>query len=304
MNTSYAICMAFSAAVCLICLFFRLKKRGMRAWTAFAAVPIAAVLAAVLAKVFYLTLMFHRSLAVYGADALLRLKADEFSFFGGCVGACLGMALTAKLFHENAGKYLDAFAPAGAFALAVARFAEYYLDMLGASGYDTESPFLCRFPFAVANEWDEWYLAVFMLEALIALVIGAVFLLKKKEEKYPLLLFLRVGYYLCTAQIFCESVRMMGMRWGFVRAEQLLCGVYIFFAVLYHCLKTREKSAFKRFWPLLGVLALIGALVGVEFALDRTELPDAFWYGVMLLILVVFGLLENYCVRRRYKTAN
>ena len=52
------------------------------------------------------------------------------------------------------------------------------------------------------------------------------------------------------------------------------------------------------------MLALIGALVGVEFALGRTELPDAFWYGVMLLILVVFGLLENYCVRRRYKTAN
>ena len=82
MNTSYAICMAFSAAVCLICLFFRLKKRGMRAGTAFAALPIAAVLAAVLAKVFYLTLMFHRSLAIGGQrfiDVVLNQELHHLS---------------------------------------------------------------------------------------------------------------------------------------------------------------------------------------------------------------------------------
>ena len=71
-----------------------------------------------------------------------------------------------------------------ALAIALARCAEMHLGMLGASKYDTESAFFCRFPFAVSNEWDEWYLAVFALEALTALVICVVFALKRKEEMH------------------------------------------------------------------------------------------------------------------------
>ena len=137
---------------------------------------------------------------------------------------------------------------------------------------------------------------------LMMLVIGLIFALERKDS-FPLQLFLRVAYYLCVTQIFCESVRMMGMRWGFVRAEQLLSGVGIFFILLYVCVKTPGLPFLKRFWPLFGTLACIGGLVGVEFALDRTEIPDVYWYGVMLLILIVFGLLEAFCVRRRLRMA-
>lgn len=303
MNGTYWIFMAAAAAVCLLWTPLRLKQKGMKAWIGLIAVPVAAALAFALAKVFYALLMYNRTLAVYGLDALLRMRAEEFSFFGGCVGASLGMALTAKMTGQNAGKFLDAFAPAGALAIALARFAENYLGMLGTSRYDTESELLCRFPFAVSNEWDEWYLAVFVLEALIALVISVVFALRKREEKLPLLLFLRVCYYLCVTQIFCESVRMMSMRWGFVRAEQLLCGIAIFFILLYHCVKTPERGFLRRFWPLLACLGLIGGLVGVEFALDRTEIPDGYWYGAMLLILALFGAVECWCVQRRLRAA-
>ncbi|MBR6187023.1 MAG: prolipoprotein diacylglyceryl transferase [Clostridia bacterium] len=299
----YWICIAAAAALCLVLLVLRLKQKGMKAWPALIAVPLSAALSFALAKVFYACLMYNRTFAVYGLDSLFRMRAEEFSFFGGCVGASLGMALTAKLTGNHAGKFLDAFAPAGCVSIALMRFAEKYLGMLGTSKYDTESALLCRFPFAVSNEWDEWYLAVFTLEALIALVIGAVFAFRSREEKFPLLLFLRVCYYLCVTQIFCESVRMMSMRWGFVRAEQLLCGIAIFFILLYHCLKTPEKNPLKRFWPLLACLGCVGALVGVEFALDRTELPDWFWYAVMLLILFLFGVVEVLCVRRRCRSA-
>ena len=299
----YWMWMAAAAAVCLIWLPLRLKKRGVKPWLGLAAVPVSAALAFALAKLFYAALLYNRSFAVYGLDALLRMRAEEFSFFGGCAGAALGMALTAKLARENAGKFLDAFAPVGALTVALARFAEYYLGMLGASKYDTESEFFCRFPFAVSNEWDEWYLAVFVLEALIALAICVVFTLKKREDGVPMLRFLRVSYYLCVMQIFCESVRMMSLRWGFVRVEQLLCAVAIFAILLYHCLKTPEKKCLKRFWPLLACLGCAGALVGVEFALDRTEIPDGYWYVAMAAVLAVLGVLENWCVQRRYKAA-
>ena len=299
-TTAYWMCVLAAAAVCLIWLPIRLKMRNMRLWPAALGLVLAGALAGALAKVFYVLLMYQRTLAVNGAESFWDFQYDRFSFFGGCVGAVLGMALAAKIAKENAGRFLDAFAPVGAAMAAVMRFGEYYLGMLGASKYDTESAFLCRFPFAVSNEWDEWYLAVFMLEALCALVIALIFTLKKKDG-FPMERLLRVAYYLCVAQIFCESVRMMGMRWGFVRAEQLLSGVGIFFILLYVCVKTPGLPFLKRFWPLFGALACIGGLVGVEFALDRTEIPDVYWYGVMLLILIVFGLLEGFCVRRRMR---
>ena len=73
--------------------------------------------------------------------------------------------------------------------VAFARVSEKYLDMLGTGKY-TDSEFLCRFPFAVSNEWGEWYLAIFMLEALAALVIAGIFTVKKREPFYTAPLFI------------------------------------------------------------------------------------------------------------------
>ena len=299
MMTSYWISMAVGAVLSTVWLWVRLKKRGMKENTAFAALPVSFALGFAAAKLFYVVLLFNRSLSVYGLEALVRMKSNEFSFFGGCVGACLGMALTAKAFRLRPGMYLDAFAPAGALMVAFARFSEKYLDMLGTGKY-TDSEFLCRFPFAVSNEWGEWYLAIFMLEALAALVIAVIFTVKKREDWFPLLRFLRVAFYLCVVQIFLESLRSMGLKWGFVRVEQLLSGVAVMGVLLYHCLKLQGNSFLGRFWPVLAGLCGIAALVGIEFGLDRTELPDAFWYAVMVAVLAGFGWLEIWCVKKRF----
>ena len=69
--------------------------------------------------------------------------------------------------------------------------------------------------------------------------------------------------------------------------------------------KSREQRFFyghprNRFWPVLAGLCGIAALVGIEFGLDRTELPDAFWYAVMVAVLAGFGWLEIWCVKKRF----
>ena len=298
MNQAYCIVMAITVLLGMAWLLIRLQRRGMKITPAVFGFFFALILGWALAKLFYVALLFHRVWPRFGWDAFGRFKGAEFSFFGGCAGVLLGMALGAKTAKVPVKPFLDAFAPCGAFMIAGARYAERYLGLLGV-GSLTDVPAFCRFPFAISNEWQEWFTAVFMLEALFALVIAAVFALRKKEGWIPGLCLERTAFYLCLTQILCENLRSQGLKWGFVRVEQLLCAVTLAGLLLYSCLQTGERGFWKRFWPLLGSLGCIGAIVGIEFAIDRTDISPYFWYAVMILVLAVIGWMECFCADRR-----
>ena len=299
MNQPYVLTMVFFALLCTGWLCLRLRQRGMKLLPALCGLLLSAVLGWALAKLFYVVLLFHRVWPRFGWEAFGRWKSTEFSFFGGCVGVVLGMALSARLCGEHVKQFLGTFAPCGALMVAGARYAERYLGMLGV-GSLTNVPALCRFPFAVSNTWDEWFMAVFMLEALAALIVAVVFSLRKREGWIPGLFLERTVFYLCLAQILCESLRAQGLKWGFVRVEQFLSAVTLVGLLLYSCLQISENTFAKRFWPIAGALGCIGVIVGVEFAIDRTDLSPYLWYAVMALTLAFWGWLECYCTRRRF----
>ncbi len=300
MNEAYVITLAVWGLICLALFLLLLRRRGMKLVSALWGAVFAAVLGYALAKAFYVGLLCTRVWPRFGWEAFLRTKGAEFCFFGGCLGAVLGMALGARLTKTDEKRFLSAFAPCGAFMAAGARYAERYLGLLGA-GSLVENPTFQRFPFAVSNQWDEWFRAIFMLEALCALAVGAVFLARKKEGLLPGLRLERTAFYLCLTQIFCESLRAQGMRWGFVRVEQVLCAVCLVGLLVYGCAQAEEWRFGKRFWPVFASLLCIGLIVGVEFALDKTDMSPVFWYAVMIAVLTGFGALECFCTGRRFK---
>lgn len=303
MNLPYLITMAVTALLGTGWLMIRLQNRGMKKAPALCGLVFSALLGWAFAKLFYVVLLFGRVWPRFGWEAFLRWKSTEFSFFGGGVGVLLGMVLSARLFKVNGKEFLSVFAPCGALSVAGARYAERYLGLLGA-GSLTDLPFFCRFPFAIGNEWQEWFLAVFMLEALAALMIAVIFALRKKEGRIPGLFMERTVFYLCLTQIFCENLRAQGLKWGFVRVEQLLCAVTVVGLLVYACLQANENGVWKRFWPVLGALACIGVIVGVEFALDRTNISPYFWYAVMAAVLAVCGWMERFCTERRFSAVS
>ncbi len=283
-------------------LMLRAKKRGMKIAPVFTGVLLGAALALALSKALYTVLLSNRVWPRYGWASLLRMDAAEFSFIGGCLGMALGVALGAKLHKIDPPKMLSLFAPAGALMAAGVRAAEIFLDMQGAGSY-VENETFARAPFAISNEWGEWFWAVFLLEALAALVVAGMFAVRKKEDAIPGLRFERVVYYLCVPQIFCESLRALGMRWGFVRIEQVLCGVIIEALLIYGCLRYKEPAGFwKRFWPCFAAIGCVGVVVGVEFGLDKVpQISDTVWYCVMIAALVGFGALEHFVTGRRLR---
>ena len=297
MNGNYWLCVIAFTLAAYGWLAARLNSRGMKPWAALPGLLLSALLGAAFGKLFYVALLFQRVWPRFGFAAFWRLKASEFSFFGGGVGVVLAMALTAKITGQKTKPFLSAFAPCGALLAAGFRAAEYFQGMLGAGAYLEPSAFT-RFPLAVANQWGEWHSAVFTLETLAALTVAAVFALRKKEGWIPGLHMERTVYYLCVPQIFFESLRNQSLRWGFVRVEQVLCGVCVVGLLMYACLQTEGKGV-RRFRPVLLSLLCIAVIVGAEFGLDKWNFSTVFWYGLMILMLCCFGALENACVKRR-----
>ena len=302
MNVEYMTCLLATAVLSAAWLALRLKKQGMNPISGVVGMVFAIGLGAVMAKLFYVTLLIERVWPRFGWEAFIRVRASEFSFLGGGVGVVVGMLLAAKATRQDWKRYLDAFAPCGALMAAGARFAERWQGMLGV-GSLIKNDSLCFFPFGVSNQWGEWFFAVFMLETLAALLIALIFALRKPEVRIPGLHVQRVAFYLCLTQVLCESLRAQGMRWGFVRVEQVLSGVALIAFLLNHCLRVRERNAWKRFWPIVGAALCIASLVGVEFALDKTDMSPFLWYGVMIGVLTLLGAMEGFCVRRRRKQA-
>ena len=288
--TAYCLCLlgALLLAMGLLAL-----RRGPR--LALTGLILGGAMGVALSKLVYFLLMLPYVWQRWGFSVLVKAEPATFSFMGLCLGLCLGVLLAARLTGIPAAQAMDGLAPALASFVALARMGEYFLGVQGSGGY-VENETLCFFPLAVKNEWDEWYWAVFMLSGVLAAVCAAGVLLRERRWRaIPGLTFRRAVFYLALPQVLCESLRAECMRWGFVKVEQVLCGVLIAGAVALSC---RGGQGKKRCLPLLCVLGMIAGVVGVEFGLDKSGLPAPPWYGAMLLLLGGMAGMECLAVHR------
>ena len=123
-----------------------------------------------------------------------------------------------------------------------------------------------------------------------AVVIVFLVSLNKFKDKR----FLRTLFYLCLPQIIFESLRNYNrLTWTqFVRVEQLMCMLYIEAMLLLYGVWA-GKGTRNRFLPAIVGLVCAGVFVGVEFALDKTNLSHAVTYAVMIAGLIILGWMEH-----------
>ncbi len=294
--TKYATILLLGLVLFAGCYLLLCRKEKLSLPAAALSLPFQIVFALLFAKITYLLCFFDPwSIDEYWfEDNFLSFNPREFSIVGGAAGLYLGLRLSLRLMHQKKGRYLDAAAPAAAFLLGVIRFAESEQGRLGAGPLLPEGSWLARFPLGLSNEYGEWFFSVFFLETVTAFVAGLIFLGWKGAHEGRR--FEYTAFYLALTQIFCESLRAISLKWGFVRIEQVLCGVFILVLVFYHNLKT--PGTLKRFLPSLDILGCIGIIVFVEFALDKFPIPDVVCYIIMLLALTGMACLEHFSVRR------
>ena len=214
----------------------------------------------------------------------------DYAFGGGVLGFVAAVYLTSVLTRRPFAQVSDAFVPAGLAAVAGLRLAEALSDF--GWGDMVEAAWLQRYPFAIQNMYEEWCAAVFNLEALCALVILAAVLLAGKRLTGRRLLTALTWW--AVTQIFCESLRVESIQWGFVRVQQLLSAFTVAAVILIGTLRLKGSARKQSIPSWIAFAACIGAVIFLEYALDKLPFPVWLAYAAMAAVLGVMG----YCAQR------
>ena len=283
--TVYSLAIAGAALLSGLLLCLLLRGKGEDPLGLFLLTGLGALLGA---RLVYCLATLPTILADYGGIGFfLRLWQGGFAL----PGAFWGGTLAAFLYEKHRGTSLKPVAApllaCGFLTLMIARIAE--ISTLQGLGDMVEEEGLQFFPFAVWSEYQyTWCIPVFFWEALAALA-GLVFLLLRR--KAPGAALQGIGW-LCASQILLESLREDDcIRFGFTRFGQLACVVTLL-GILIARLVLRKSKGKEALCRLLGFLLLAGVMVGIEFALDRTDLSHLLLYLVMALALVGMYLVS------------
>lgn len=283
--TAYGLILA-AGVLAGFCLLYALLPADRRAH--FTGLSLSAALGAVIgARVLYCLVNIQQVAADLGFSFAPAFWRGGFSM----AGAFLGGGLAAKLFLKEKGLRLrDVSGPllAAAFlTLAFARAGEAVTPQ-GLGEYVDAEAALCFFPFAAPDPYGDRYIPVFFWEALAALG-GAFFCARAvrrgKEPAVPGVA------WLCASQILLESMRKDDcLRFGFTKFNMIF-GAVILLVMMLYLLRERKASGNEYALRVPAFLVCAGAMVALEFALDRTLIPDALLYAVMALVLAAMALL-------------
>ncbi len=298
-NWLYVGILAGGAVLCTALYALYLKKYGKKTAIAWAALPMGAVLGVALSKLVYLIMTQATYLSVHGFPVS---SPAPWSVFGGLFGVYLGVWLAGRLLGEKGNMYLELFAPFGMLLIAVMRAAEFSLEQYGL-GELVQNEALQFFPVCWSvSMWGRsvWYMAVFVWEAVWALLLFVLCLIRQGKCGPSRAIGLSMTlFYFCLGQMLFESLRVECIRLGFLRLEQLLSAVICFALVCVLCKQYQNaKNLFVRWLPALLTLCGIGAMVGWMFALDEPSYTRWVVYALIILTLAGMGAVYVWAEKR------
>ena len=301
----------------------RMNRKRCVAWIT---LPIGIVLGFVLAKAVYLLVRVD-AFSGRGLSAVASMNPEEFSFAGGCIGFVFACILASGISGEDWRISLDAYAVPACLMVAVARASEVFLGNVGIGDY-LENPDLCFFPIAILNqEYQEWYLAVCMLEAFAALFCMILSLVMDRNDSLiPGLHFERAVYRLCAFQIFFELIRAVSIVFSFIHTEQVICILCITLFIARGCISIHRdpdgRKSRKDFMQLIMLAVIIGVNIFLQFALDKPYLyidplpisegirffledhSAAICYSLIGITIVMLLVMERVNASRRIRQKN
>lgn len=298
----YGLCLLGVAVLSFDMLETGVRACGLKRGTRGLLYTLAVVLGAVCARGFYMVTSPYGGMTEF----FFSFWPYEYAFSGAVLGAVLAALLTALLTRQHAGYMLDAMTPTALVTLALARAAEMFADF--GWGAVVEGKW-ARFPFAVQDAFEQWRLAVFFAEALLAMVV--LFYARAWRRKMPGELFSIAFGWLMMGHLFLETLRAESICWGFVRVQQLFCVIAALMLMV--SWNGKNKLGGKRLLRDILIYAVcIGLIVFAQYAMDKLThvLPVPASYGLMGAALFVMGVIvqktvcasqQKLLVKVRYK---
>lgn len=289
--TAYALLLTASLAVGLALTAMRWNKAGLVPGGASVLALWTLPLGLLGARLFYCLARISYYLEI-GLENVFRLWDGGYALWGAAGGVAVAAVITAKTQRLSLPVVLDTLAPPAALTIALCRFAECFSGE--GIGLLVENELFCRFPFALCNEWGEWYWAICILEGLAACVIFGLLLRRQRAPGNTVRLFL-ILY--SAAQVLFESLRRDNfLRWLFVRVSQLTAVLVLVALMLAGLIRWARKPRKERcsLGRMLGYWLFFAACVGIcillEFAIDKSPvLPIWAAYCIMSVCCVGLG---------------
>lgn len=279
----YGLSVAAAAALSLLLAGAQVRRAGLKPGTLSWFAPLAVPLAVLAARAAYCLICFDWFLQK-GVGYFFHLTEGGFVLYGALAGGLLAAWLAARVTRQSFARLADALAAPSALMIALCRLAEglvgqgygrYVTDWFDPeSGMSLSHPedtsFFQRFPFAVCDMYDEYSWAIFVLEAIIALVICVA--VARTRERAPggrALLFLLLY---AASQALCEGLREDAvLRWGFVRVSQIISAVVVAAVLLICCVHLPQWRARRGLiagaW--CGTLCGMLLVIAMEFAVEK-----------------------------------
>ena len=224
--------------------------------------------------------------AISAPEAMLKIWEGGLSLTGALAFIVLAGVIGAKLGKARIAEVLDALASpllvlAGFFCIGIGQSDIGFGPEIGSS-------------FLAVTINGAYRLNTPLLVALVLLIImiAAATLSKNAPAGHY---FALTAFLYGSVMILMESLREDGhMVWGFVHAEMVFDLCFALPALLYLS-KTKKRILLS----LLATAVLAGAIVALEFALDRSSIGDGLLYAVYIAVLGGYIFLGCICAKKR-----
>ena len=274
---------AFAITLSVLSGTFRMKKG-----TAALQLLLSLLLGGIASRIGY-CLMTQELGEMMSVSAWVRgLHGGGWSLYPLLAGVFAAASAAGGITGENNDDLLDNAACALPLFVAAERFAESVVPDFNVSRPLKEDSWLAKSFLALQDTYGS-YLRTYYLAAAAALVLFVVLLLYRKGTRRAsgdtFIAFLLV---FGAGGIFLESLRYdYFLSISFVRLEQILAAVTLFIGCVLAARKGETHGKAFRVLVPVSVFVMAGICIGIEFALDRTDINHYLLYAGMLIVVAL-----------------
>ncbi|NLB37763.1 MAG: hypothetical protein GX810_00750 [Clostridiales bacterium] len=222
---------------------------------------------------------------VLSVKNLLDLSTGGFAMYGALLGACVGIWLSSRVAGVKARHMLDLAAPSLLLFVGFARIGEGYTSI--GTGKPVLSGALRGTVLTVADEYGD-YLRTYALEAVVAFVLFVVVLWLCRKPRRTGDLFLLTALLYGVTQTLMESLRNdRHLDFGFVGLQHVLSAMLFGAVLVYAAIRwlRQGRPRLLAMVTLVSLPVLVGLVIALEFAIDRTDWNKLLCYLMYAVLL-------------------
>ena len=218
-----------------------------------------------------------------------QVNGGGWSMFGLIGGVLVGGYISARITKENTGRVLDAVSLAILPMIAAERMGESRIEDFDISR-PLDSTFLKGSFLATAG--DEPCLATYYVAAAVAVILFIVLSVRMSRREKAGNLANAFLLLFGAASIITESLRYdRFLSVSFVGLQQITAALTLALGVVLAVVRGNRPKSVLAVAALVSLVVMTGAVIGLEFALDRTTWNKLLIYAAMIIVVAIPAVL-------------